>query len=235
MAQWNGALPTGLNDLSKMGQYESKLAVAKKLAARAEHNQIIGAGSGSTALLALLELARRDREDALNLRFIPTSIEIEWACLNAGVTITTLNAARPDWCFDGADEVDPNGHMIKGRGGAMYREKLVMSATQSRFILVDTTKFVDHLGQKFAVPVERDAAALALVESALHDIGATDITIRPAGGKDGPVITEQGNIILDVRFDQITAEHERQIAAIPGVLDSGLFWGYTPQILQPSE
>lgn len=219
-------------DPKTISQYDAKMAVAKEVAQKAQPGQVIGAGSGSTALLALLELARRDVEEGLGLTFIPTSYEIDWACRQAGVKVTSLNHAQPKWYFDGADEVDGAGNLIKGRGGAMYREKLVMSACESRYILVDSTKFVDKLGEKFAVPVECDPQALLMIERALRDLGADEMGVRLAKGKDGPVVTEKGNVILDVMFGQIGADLEMQISAIPGVLESGLFWGYNPQIMQ---
>ena len=229
MAHWTGQILDSNKDTSQTSAYEDKLEVARKLCEIAKSGQVIGAGSGSTALIALSELARRDCEEGLNLSFIPTSREIEWACLQARVKMVSLNEARPDWCFDGADEVDASGNMIKGRGGAMYREKLVMSASEIRYILVDESKFVSKLGEKFAVPVEYDPAATQLVEKRLRDLGAKELKIRMAGGKDGPVITESGFAIMDARFDEITPDMESGITSIPGVLESGLFSGYNPE------
>lgn len=218
-------------DLTDISNYTAKKAIADKLAERAEKGDVIGAGSGSTSLIALYALAQRDRDENLGLRFIPTSIEIQWACREAGVQTTSLDQEKPIWCFDGADEVDPNGNLIKGRGGAMYREKLVMHASRERFILVDNSKFVLQLGEKFAVPVECSPQMRHIVEGDLKKLNALDMTVREGTGKDGPVITESGYIILDVHFKQITADHEMKISSIPGILDSGLFWGYDPNIL----
>lgn len=231
MAHWSQTLINISDDISQISNYDAKLEIAGKLIEMARPNQVIGAGSGSTALIALHELAKVDRENDLNLTFIPTSHEIEWACYQIGVRTTNLTSARPDWCFDGADEVDPDANLIKGRGGAMYREKLVMAASPLCYILVDESKFVKRLGEKFPVPVECDPAAIHIVEKALREMGATGMDIRLAKGKDGPIITEKGNIIIDTVFESINAEHEKHINAIAGVLESGLFWEYSPKIM----
>ncbi|GAE29706.1 ribose 5-phosphate isomerase A [Halalkalibacter hemicellulosilyticusJCM 9152] len=153
------------------------------------------------------------------------------ACSTLGLPTTTLLNARPDWSFDGADEVDPKKSLIKGRGGAMFAEKIVMKACTENYILVDQSKFVSRLGEKFPVPVEVDPRALHLVETELEGLDATEITLRMAVGKDGPVITEAGNLILDVHFDEIPVTYERDIKAIPGVIETGLFIGFPIEVL----
>lgn len=228
---WTNPLSTSLVFAGEISNYDEKLAVARKIAAKAKDGDIIGAGSGSTAFITLQEIARRTKDDGLQCMVIPTSREIEMSASVLGVGVTSLNQHKPDWCYDGADEVDPEGNLIKGRGGAMYREKLVMRSAEKAYILVDSSKFVDQLGQSFAVPVEIDPNALHLVECALIDLGATDIEIRLAGGKDGPVITESGGLILDVTFKSIDNMLEKNIKSITGVIESGLFWGYGAEII----
>ena len=231
MTSWGGNLLAGSEAVEKTSQYEAKLQIAKKLASYARKGEVIGAGSGSTALLALRELAKRNVKEDLDLTFIPTSYEIEWVCVQNGLKMTSILKQKPVWCFDGADEVDQKNNLIKGRGGAMYREKLVMAASDTRYILVDESKFVKKLGEEFPVPVECDPQAIKLVEAEISKSGARDISVRPAKGKDGPVITEKGNLILDCVFPEIGPDLEKEISFIPGVLESGLFWGYAPEIL----
>lgn len=209
----------------------AKEAAADKLAQTAQSGDVIGAGSGSTSYLTLVALAQRIKDEGLNVLAIPTSTEVELTCAALGIPTTGLLAAQPDWAFDGADEVDPNKSLIKGRGGALYHEKLVMSAAKRRFIVVDDSKFVDKLGSKFAVPVEVTPIAVHYVEQQLMQLGATEIVVRQAGAKDGPVITEFGNLLLDVRFDDIPLSMERDIKVIAGVVDSGLFIGFEPEII----
>lgn len=230
-SRWDCAIDNILPDHKKIQNLEEKILIAKRVAGFASYGDVIGAGSGSTALLALKELARRNRDEDLDLSFIPTSYEIEWSCHAEGVRVASLSDSFPDWCFDGADEVDPGGHLIKGRGGALYREKLVMKASRKRYILVDRSKFVEILGQVFPVPVECDPSAIRFIEKELSKLGTNKIALRLARGKDGPVITEKGNILLDVTFSAISKDLEKNLSGIPGVLESGLFWGYNPEIV----
>ena len=228
---WSNTLSKKQNWAGDISHYEEKLAVAKVMAAKVNDGDVIGAGSGSTAFVTLQEIARRVKEEGLDCKVIPTSREIEMAALSMGVTTTSLLNERPDWCYDGADEVDPDGNLIKGRGGAMYREKLVMSASEKAYILVDSSKFVEKLGEKFAIPVEVDQEALHGAETSLQSMGAIDVNLRPAKGKDGPVITESGFMILDVRFKEVHDTLEKEIKSITGVIENGLFWGFKPEII----
>lgn len=215
---------------------EEKEALGARVAARAESGQVIGVGSGSTAFLALLALGERAAEEGLLLTTVPTSIEVGLACAAAGLAVSDLDAVRPDWGFDGADEVEESGgvvRLIKGRGGALFREKLVMASQATTLILADRSKLVTRLGERFAVPVEVVPRALHLVEERLERLGATEVALRLAGGKDGPVVTEGGNLLLDARFDAIADALEAEIKAIPGVVESGLFIGYPVEVITP--
>ncbi|MGZ3777816.1 MAG: ribose 5-phosphate isomerase A, partial [Mucilaginibacter sp.] len=182
---------------------EGKQKVADEIAKKVKDGDILGVGSGSTSYLALLAIAKKVKEQNLNIKAIPTSIEISLVCSHLGVPLTSLYEHRPDWLFDGADEVDPDKSLIKGRGGAMFKEKLMISSSAVNYILVDDSKMVDKLGTNFPVPIEVFPQALLHVEEQLKKIGANSLVLRPAKGKDGPVITENGNLILDARFDEI--------------------------------
>lgn len=210
---------------------EAKQDVAKQIASRVRNGDVIGIGSGSTSILAIQEVSKRMIEENLDIIAIPTSREAELACSALSVPVTTLGCRRPDWAFDGADEVDPDYNLIKGRGGAMFMEKLVLTSAKESYILVDDSKFVDKLGSKFPVPIEVDPRAINLVETKCENHDAIDIKLRPAAGKDGPVYTEAGNVILDVFFEEVPATLEKDLAAIPGVIETGLFIGYPVEIL----
>jgi ribose 5-phosphate isomerase A len=209
----------------------AKEALGRQMADKVEDGQVIGVGSGSTAYLAVLEIGERVRREKLRATVICTSPELTLACAAAGLQVASLLQVRPDWAFDGADEVDPERNLIKGRGGAMFMEKVLMWSSPRNFILVDPSKLVPKLGSKFAIPVEVLPVALRLVEYQLQALGATEMPLRLAVGKDGPVVTENGNFILDVRFGDIHKELERDIKAIPGVIESGLFWGRDVEIV----
>lgn len=210
---------------------EAKEEVARKIAEFVRDGDVIGVGSGSTSYVAIQAIAARVRRESLRIAAICTSHEVTLACAAAGLPVTTLLQQRPDWTFDGADEVDPDRSLIKGRGGAMFLEKVVMRASPRNYILVDQSKIVARLGEKFAIPVEVLPVALHVAEKGLQDLGATEIVMRRAVKKDGPVITETGNFILDVRFAGIGKTMERDIKAITGVMESGLFIGHPVEIL----
>lgn len=210
---------------------EAKEHVAREIAAIAKDGETIGAGSGSTVYLTLFELARRIREEHLHIEVIPASKEISITCIQLGIPQTTLWNKRPDWTFDGADEVDPQQNLIKGRGGAMFKEKLLIRSSRKTFIIIDPGKRVDRLGSKFPVPVEIFPDSLAYVESELQRLGASEIILRPAHGKDGPIFTENGNFILDTRFSSIDDSLEERLKKITGVIESGLFIGYDIEVI----
>lgn len=205
---------------------EEKLALGRKVAMLAENGQVIGAGAGSTVLIALECLAERVRTEGLSIAVICGAYETRLTAAKLGLNVASLLEARPDWCFDGADEVDPAGDAIKGRGGALFHEKLIISSCSRRYLLADGSKSVDRLGSRFPLPVETYPRAMSLVAERLAELGALSVTVRPAAGKDGPVLTEAGNLILDCRFAQICPGLEKEIKAIPGVIESGLFQGY---------
>jgi ribose 5-phosphate isomerase A len=211
---------------------EGKQKVADEIAVKVKDGDILGVGSGSTVYVALLAIAKRIKEEKLNVKAIPTSIEISMFCARLGIPLTTLYEYKPDWLFDGADEVDPNKSLIKGRGGAMFKEKLLISSSPVNYIIVDDSKLVKKLGTNFPVPIEVFPQALLHVEEELRKIGANSLQIRPAKGKDGPIITENGNMVFDVHFDDIDDDMEVKIKSITGVIESGLFIGYNVEILK---
>lgn len=210
---------------------EAKVRLAQQIAAKVMDGHIVGAGSGSTVYLALFAIAERIKKENLNVKVIPSSIEITMACSSLGIPLTSLFEDQPDWAFDGADEVDPKKSLIKGRGGALFKEKLLIRSSKKTYILVDQTKIVSRLGSNFPVPVEVFPGALLHVESALRNMGINDISLRAAKGKDGPIITENNNCIFDVRFDHIPDDMEQRIKSITGVIESGLFIGYDVDVL----
>ena len=192
---------------------------------------MIGFGSGSTAYLTIYAIADKIKKENIKITAIPTSYEVELLCNYLQIPTTTLLEKRPDWSFDGADEANRDKWLIKGRGGAMFREKLNIANSQITYILVDESKLVDKLGEKFSIPVECYPYAINYVKEELILLGATKIDIRKAVSKDGPTITESGSVILDVKFDEISEHLEKDIKSITGVIESGLFIGYPVEII----
>jgi ribose 5-phosphate isomerase A len=224
--------PANTDALSQLVNADQKRRAATQMAARLRDDDVVGVGSGSTSLLTLEELVKRARHQEWNFTAITTSIEMEMACRDLGVATTSLLSDRPDWSFDGADEVDEHRNMIKGRGGAMLRERLIMTASPDRYVVIDASKRVERLGEHFPVPLEVFPEALNLV---LNELDATfdvlDVTLRMAKGKDGPVVTEHGNLIVDVKFDDVQPELSARLDSLPGVVGTGLFIGFHPTIV----
>lgn len=211
---------------------EDKEQIAKKIAQRVQDGDVIGFGSGSTSYLTAIEIAKKMQSEGLHITAIPTSYEIKMLCTYLEIPTATLEEKKPDWCFDGADEVDANNWLIKGRGAAMFNEKLNIKAANKTYILVDESKIVNKLGTNFPIPVECNPKAINIVKEELYRLGANEINLRTALKKDGPVITENGNLILDATFREITDGLERKIKNITGVIESGLFIGYNVEIVK---
>lgn len=212
---------------------EQKLELAKKIANRVKDGDVIGFGSGSTSYLAAKEIAKKAKEENLHIKAIPTSNIIENLCKELNIEITSLDKEKPDWCFDGADEVDENNWLIKGMGAALYKEKLNIRYSNENYILVDETKFVERLGEKHPVPVECEESSIEEIKQELLKMGATKVELRKSNNNpDKPLITDNGNIILHAWFNNITKELERNIRSIDGVLESGLFIGYNIIIIK---
>jgi ribose 5-phosphate isomerase A len=230
--EWNASdidHPTTPADISN---YDAKVKVAHQMAVRLHDGDVVGVGSGSTSMMALRALVDQAHTEGWKFTAITTSLEIEIACAELGVKTSSLIQERPDWSFDGADEVDGQLNMIKGRGGAMLREKLIIASSPERYILVDASKRVEKLGQKFPIPLELVPESLQLVRSELLErFDVHEIELRMAVGKDGPVITENRNLILDVRFADVTPDLDPQLNSLPGIVGTGLFIGFHPTVI----
>jgi ribose 5-phosphate isomerase A len=231
---WGNSLISTLEWSGTIINKSGKQKVALEIAAKVKDGDILGVGSGSTVYMALLAIADRIKAEGLNIKAIPTSLEISMFCGKLGIPLTSLFEHKPDWLFDGADEVDPKKSLIKGRGGAMFKEKLLISSSPLNYIIVDGSKLVDKIGTNFPIPIEVFPQALLHVEAELKKLGANSIILRPATGKDGPIISENNNLILDCRFNEIGDNMERDIKSITGVIESGLFIGYNLEILMAS-
>ncbi len=189
----------------------------------------LGLGTGSTAIEAVRRVAERVRAGSLaDLKIVATSFQTEVACRELGLSVWSLNDpaidGRLDLTIDGADEVDPEWLLIKGGGAAMLIEKIVAHASRDYAIVVDSTKIVGRLGEKAPVPVELVPEALTTVSRAVEALGGQPV-LRMARMKDGPVITDHGNFVLDVRFPQAFDPllMERELSLIPGVMAHGIF------------
>ncbi|CAK9236051.1 unnamed protein product [Sphagnum troendelagicum] len=208
-------------------QQNLKRAVAKKAVELVKSGMIVGLGTGSTSSMAIEELGKLIAQNKLkDIVGVPTSYQSRVLARQFGVKTVDLNDVNHvDIAFDGADEVDASMNIIKGAGAAHTMEKVVDSIAKQCVILIDQSKVVSKLGLAFSLPVEVLPFALSPVLRALVNLGGVP-EIRTALRKDGPVITELGNMVVDVRFaDGINnpAELENKINMIPGVVENGLF------------
>lgn len=220
---------------------DSKRVVGEAAAALVESGMRLGLGTGSTTAEALRALGERLRRERLHVVGVPTSFAAERLARQQGIPLTTLDDVDAlDLAFDGADEVfeDAEGaiHVIKGRGGAHTREKVVAAQAEQFVVLVDPSKRVSRLGERMPIPVEVLPMAATPVERALRRLGA-EPELRMGQRKDGPVVTDQGFWIFDARFETIEDPYEldRALHDLPGVLDHGLFLGMASGVLVGEE
>jgi ribose 5-phosphate isomerase A len=209
---------------------ERKRAVGRRAADFVEDGMIVGLGTGSTADHLIERLGERVAE-GLQIHGVPTSDRTADRARARGIPLLALDECPYlDVAIDGADQVDTRADLIKGLGGALYREKLVARAARDFIVIVDETKLVDRLGAPCPVPVEVNPDSWREVRTELRALGA-DPTLRMADGR--PYITDNGNLIVDALFDEIDrADHyERAINEIPGVVENGLFVGMASRVL----
>ncbi|MEM8503986.1 MAG: ribose-5-phosphate isomerase RpiA [Cyanobacteria bacterium P01_D01_bin.1] len=211
-----------------------KQEVGRAAAAQVKSGTIVGLGTGSTTAYAIQFIGERVASGELtDIKGIPTSFQASVLAKQHGIPLTTLDEVdRIDIAIDGADEVDPQMNLIKGGGAAHTREKVVDGLAERFVVVVDSSKLSDKIGTIFALPVEVLPMAVAPVTRALEKLGGK-VEMRMGIQKDGPVITDQGNMVLDVRFAGIDnpAEMESTINNIPGVLENGLFVGLANEVL----
>ena len=211
-----------------------KQEVGKEAANLVKSNSIVGLGTGSTTAYTIQFLGDRLKSGELkDIVGIPTSFQAEVLAKQYGIPLTTLDAVdRIDIAIDGADEVDPQKNLIKGGGAAHTREKIVDYLADQFIVVVDSSKLVERLGSSFAVPVEVIPMAITPVMRAIEKLGGKP-ELRMGVKKAGPVITDQGNMVVDVKFDTIDrpAELEKTLNNIPGVLENGIFVGCTDLVL----
>jgi ribose 5-phosphate isomerase A len=211
-----------------------KQEVGKAAAARIQSGMIVGLGTGSTTAYAIEFLGDRLKSgDLKDIKGIPTSFQASVLAKQYGISLTTLDEAdRIDIAIDGADEVDPQHNLIKGGGAAHTQEKIVDCLAEQFIVVVDSSKLVDKLGSTFRVPVEVIPMAMTPVMRAIEKLGGKP-ELRMGVKKAGPVVTDQGNLVIDVKFDTIDnpGELEKTLNNIPGVLENGLFVGVTDLVL----
>jgi ribose 5-phosphate isomerase A len=216
-------VPMGEMDPVKVMKQQVGFAAAD----RVQSDTIVGLGTGSTTAYAIQRLGDRLKSGQLaNIKGVPTSFQASVLAKQYGIPLVTLDEVdRIHIAIDGADEVDPQKNLIKGGGAAHTREKIVDSLAELFIVVVDSSKLVDRLGTTFVLPVEVLPMAVSPVSKAIAALGGKP-ELRMGIRKDGPVISDQGNMILDVAFESGIEDPvalEKTLNNIPGVLENGLF------------
>lgn len=190
-------------------------------------NQVVGIGSGSTIVFAVKHLAERVKKENLQLKCVPTSFQARQLILEHGLFLSDLEQTPCiDVAIDGADEVDSDRNCIKGGGGCLTQEKIVAANAKKFIVIADSTKDANNLGEKWkkGVPVEVIPMAYRPVSLKLESLGYKPV-LRMAKAKAGPLVTDNGNFIIDFTFDDVAdwKSVNDQIISIPGVVETGLF------------
>ncbi len=197
--------------------------------AAAEHvkdGMVIGLGSGTTAAYTIIALGERIKHENIHILGIPSSYQAFELAVQNSITITTLEEhPTVDVNIDGADQIDPQLNLIKGMGAALAREKIVAASAQQNIFIADQKKHVKVLGENnHPVPIEVTPFAIALVKTRIQKLGGAPL-LRETKGKLGPIISDNGNAIMDATFGDINDPTllEHQLKMIPGVVETGLF------------
>ena len=216
-------------DLIEIGK---KTAAEKAVIENVKKNMILGIGSGSTVVYAVKKIAELNKEKNLNLKCIPSSFQSYQLIIDNGLNLVTLNQyPEIDVTIDGADEIDKDLNLIKGGGGCLVQEKIIASNSNKLIIIADFRKNSNKLGEnwKKGVPIEVIPMAYFPIAKKLGKLSGGKPILRMAKAKMGPVITDNGNFIIDTDFgiiDNPSVLNEK-ILFIPGVVDTGFFIGMT--------
>ena len=216
-------------------QTQMKLAVAQAAVDQIQNGMILGLGSGSTAALMIEALALKIKSGEIkDVVGVTTSFQGEVLASELGIPLKSFSSVSEiDLAIDGADEVDPKFQLIKGGGACHVQEKLVAALAKKFIVVVDSSKLVEKLNLDFKLPVEVLPSAWKQVLKRLDQLGGTG-NLRMAQKKAGPIVTDQGNLVLDLTFKNGIDKPElleTQINNIPGVLENGLFINLTNEVL----
>ena len=216
-------------------QNQMKQAVAQAAVDQIQNGMTLGLGSGSTAALMIEALAIKIKSGEIkDVVGVTTSFQGEVLASELGIPLKSLSSVSEiDLAIDGADEVDPKFQLIKGGGACHVQEKLVAALAKKFIVVVDSTKLVEKLNLDFKLPVEVLPSAWKQVQKTLINLGGEG-NLRMAQKKAGPIVTDQGNLVLDLTFRNGIDQPElleSQINNIPGVLENGLFVNLTDEVL----
>jgi len=202
-----------LDDKKSIGLYAASLV---------KDGDVVGLGTGSTTAYTIIELGRRIREEGISIYGIPTSFQAKLLAVESKILISSLDEHDIDIAIDGADEVSPDLCLLKGRGGALLQEKIIDYSAKRFVVICEERKLVEQLGKSFPIPIEVFPMAYRKVFELLSSFGRP--VLRNTDKKDGPLITDNGNFIIDL-FTPIEnpKSMEKELNNIPGIFENGIF------------
>ena len=213
----------------KNQQDAEKLAAAKAAVKLVKDGDVVGLGTGSTTTFAIIELGKRVKE-GLQIKAAASSIRTEELAKSLGIEILDLgHLSQIDISIDGADEFTASLDLIKGGGGALFREKILASLSKNAIIITDASKKVKKLGA-FTVPIEVIPLAYQYVFDQINNLGGNGI-LRTV--ENQTFITDNGNLIIDADFGLIDnpAKLASDLNQINGLLAHGLFINLTSKVM----
>ncbi len=203
-----------------------KQLVAIHAAKHVQNDMLVGLGTGSTANFFIEELARKQREEKLNITAVSSSNVSMIKAQSLGLRVASIQQVSTiDLYVDGADEITPDLTLLKGRGYDLVMEKLLAKAAKQFFVVADKTKLVSRIGENFNIPIEVLPAAWQSIKHSIELAGGSG-DLRPNAANDGLSISSHGSLILDMTFDQsVSAEDLNQcLNNIPGIVEHGIFY-----------
>ena len=207
----------------------SKKKAAMRAVKHIENGMIIGLGSGTTVSFAIKYIGELIASNELyDIYCVPTSIQTAFEAIKAKIPLTTLDEyPQLDLGIDGADQLDVKLNAIKGGGGALMREKIVAASCKEYILIADDSKMTDVLGNGKVVPIEIHPFGVTPTLKSVEKLGAK-VSLRQSSGKLGPLVTDNGNYIIDADFGPIADLWwlNRELHAIPGIIETGMFLGY---------
>ncbi|HSI43457.1 MAG TPA: ribose-5-phosphate isomerase RpiA [Methylotenera sp.] len=209
-----------------------KQLVALQAAKYVKNGMLVGLGTGSTANYFIEELARRQQEEGLKITTVASSTISAQKAQSLQLPIVALeHISSIDLYVDGADEIDPQMTLLKGRGSDLVKEKLLAKAAKQFIAVADESKLVNRIGQNFVIPIEVIPFAWQLAKKNLESIGGQG-DLRPNAAKDGFWVTSHGSYVLDMKFDEAitTKTLNDSISNTPGVVEHGIFYDLTDAV-----
>lgn len=208
-----------------------KQRVAIHAANQVEEGMLVGLGTGSTADYFIAELARRTKQDQLQIKVAASSVVSMIKAQELGLSLLAMEQlTRLDLYVDGADEVAPDNNLLKGQGADLVREKILARASDRFIVLVDQTKRVSYIGENYAIPVEVMPFAWQIVRDQLQKLGVQAV-LRKNG--NGLAVSSYGGLILDTSWDTNvpSAELDSLLNSMPGVVEHGVFYNLADTVL----